>query len=343
MYDKLTVSHFRAFERLEVAPLHRVNLIAGGNNVGKTSVLEAVWLALQDNPFFVAQDNPIRLSAPSLFRRSATDNSDLAKTTQDDVDNFWKWLFYQKDISHPFSVRLESSSFPLSSQQWTFSFKDGLLGAKDSNDDVHCTLGQASSFSMTLPPPRPECTVLPACLASPVVDAERVNNVSVLNREPELAEYLRMIDPRITNLKYLKLSGHKHPYVYVDVGFGKGKELIPATQLGQGTARMLGLFASLMTEGTQILLIDEFENGLQHDALVPIWSALGKFAREHDVQIFATTHSYECIAAAHEAFSENAEDFAVIKLRPDPACGIAAFVLDHAHVDVALKTELEIR
>jgi predicted ATPase len=177
---------------------------------------------------------------------------------------------------------------------------------------------------------------------SPVEDADRVNDVSILNREDELAGYLRIVDPQICKLRYLKQSGHKYPYVYVDI-FGKGKELIPATQLGQGIARMLELFSSLMIRGTQILLIDEFENGLQHDALVPIWSALGKFAREHDIQIFVTTHSYECIAAAHKAFSENKEDFAVIKLCPDMDKCIAAVVLDSEAVGAALKTELEIR
>ncbi len=338
MYDKLTVSHFRAFERLEVVPLHRVNLIAGGNNVGKTSVLEAVWLALQDNPFissktFVSQ-------AQALFRRSAIDYSSRTQSPPDDTDNFWKWLFFQKNITLPVSISLLSSVVPEVDRVQKIRFDGQSLDATDRHNNIHRF---GSTSPQTNRPPPPVCTVLAASLPTPVVDAERVNTVSVLNRDDELVGYLRVIDPKICKLKYLKLPGHKYPYVYVDVGFGKGKELIPATQLGQGMARMLGLFASLMTEGTQILLIDEFENGLQHDALVPIWSSLGKFAREHDVQIFATTHSYECIAAAHEAFSENAEDFAVIKLRPDPACGIAAFVLDHAHVDVALKTELEIR
>ncbi|MDD4103117.1 MAG: AAA family ATPase, partial [Kiritimatiellae bacterium] len=98
-----------------------------------------------------------------------------------------------------------------------------------------------------------------------------------------------------------------------------------------------------MTERASVLLIDEFENGLQHDAIGPVWSALGQFARDNDVQIFATTHSYECIAAAHEAFSDNAEDFAVIKLRPEPNSDISAVVLDSDAVGAALKTELEIR
>ena len=336
MFDKLTIENFRAFEKIEIAPLHRVNLIAGGNNVGKTSVLEAIWLALQDNPFSSPETQTSH--AQSLFRRSAIKYEPHTQSPPDDIDNFWKWLFFQKDISRQISIKLTSSISSGSDQVLTLRFE---------GDHPQITDGRIHPIPLGAPPPlQPSglgCITLSTSPPSPVVDAERVNAVSVVNRDDELASYLRLIDPRIRKLKYLKLPGHRHPYVYADVGLGKGKELIPATQLGQGTSRMLGLFASLMTEQARVLLIDEFENGLQHDAIGPIWSALGNFARDNDVQIFATTHSYECIVAAHKAFAENADDFAVIKLRPDPEQGIAAFVLNHADIDVAIETEMEIR
>lgn len=337
MFDRLAIENFRAFEKLEIAPLHRVNLIAGGNNVGKTSVLEAIWLALQGNPLTSpATQAP---HASSLFRRSAIKYEPNTQSAPDDIDNFWKWLFFQKDMSRQILIELSSSKSPESNRTLRLYFDGDLLQTTDGRSHPIILLGA---------PPQPQpsglgCITLSTTHSSPVEDAERVNAVSVINRDEELVSYLRLIDPRIRKLKYLKLPGHQHPYVYADVGLGKGKELIPATQLGQGTSRMLGLFASLMTEQPRVLLIDEFENGLQHDAIGPIWSALGKFARDNDVQIFATTHSYECIVAAHKAFAENADDFAVIKLRPDPEQGIAAFILNHANIDVAIETEMEIR
>lgn len=326
MFDSLSIANFRAFKKLDVSPLHRVNLIAGGNNVGKTSVLEAIW--------FAVQEEPLSPTAPSIFRRSATVKA------QDDQDNFWKWLFFQKDTTQSISLKLLASNTPAAERSTTIKFE---------RQRIHLSVFRKNIFDPELmesfpnSTPPPVCTTLTTSLPSPVDDAERVNAVSVLNRDDELVGYLRMIDPKISKLKYLKLPGHDHPYVYADVGFGAGKELIPVTQLGQGIARMLGLFSSLMTEKTQILLIDEFENGLQHDALVPVWNALGQFARDHDVQIFATTHSYECIAAAYEAFTDAQDDLAVIKLRQDPELGIASFVLDYEHIGIALKTEMEIR
>ncbi len=42
--NSLRIQGFRAFRDLEIAPLGRVNLLVGRNNVGKTTVLEAVRL-----------------------------------------------------------------------------------------------------------------------------------------------------------------------------------------------------------------------------------------------------------------------------------------------------------
>ncbi len=44
MYTSFSVENFRCFDNLTVEPLARVNLIAGQNNVGKTALLEALWM-----------------------------------------------------------------------------------------------------------------------------------------------------------------------------------------------------------------------------------------------------------------------------------------------------------
>lgn len=39
-----TVENFRCFKKLTIEPLERINLIGGTNNVGKTTLLEAIYL-----------------------------------------------------------------------------------------------------------------------------------------------------------------------------------------------------------------------------------------------------------------------------------------------------------
>ena len=44
MLRKFSVRNFRCLRELDIEPLARVNLIVGENNVGKTALLEALFL-----------------------------------------------------------------------------------------------------------------------------------------------------------------------------------------------------------------------------------------------------------------------------------------------------------
>jgi AAA15 family ATPase/GTPase len=51
-------------------------------------------------------------------------------------------------------------------------------------------------------------------------------------------------------------------------------------------------------------MVDEIESGFHYSVVKDVWTAVGKLAREANVQVFAATHSWECLKAAHGAFSE---------------------------------------
>jgi len=46
-----------------------------------------------------------------------------------------------------------------------------------------------------------------------------------------------------------------------------------------------------------IVLIDEIENGLHYSVQEKLWQAVFSWAQDLNVQVFATTHSNECIKA----------------------------------------------
>ena len=67
-----------------------------------------------------------------------------------------------------------------------------------------------------------------------------------------------------------------------------------------------------------IILIDEIEKGLHHSVLVDVWKSLDWLSRKFNVQVFATTHSYECIVAANNAFTElESDELHLHRLRRD--------------------------
>lgn len=83
--------------------------------------------------------------------------------------------------------------------------------------------------------------------------------------------------------------------------------MLPFTQLGQAFSRALQIYCEIFANQPKIILIDEIENGLYHEGLEDYWSGLLEILEDQDVQLFATTHSRECMEAAHRAAKKRAE------------------------------------
>ena len=104
------------------------------------------------------------------------------------------------------------------------------------------------------------------------------------------------------------------PLLYAEMeGLG---ELIPVSQLGQGFNRLLDIFSEIVVADAKVLLIDEIENGLHYSVLPVVWQGIFLAAKEFDVQIFATTHSWECIEEADKAAREQ-ENYELELIRLD--------------------------
>ena len=73
--DSLLIRNFRAFKELEVERLGRVNLVVGKNNVGKTSLLEAVML-------YMYRGFPRRLLVCFMTARKSSSNLHEARLDQ---------------------------------------------------------------------------------------------------------------------------------------------------------------------------------------------------------------------------------------------------------------------
>lgn len=92
-----------------------------------------------------------------------------------------------------------------------------------------------------------------------------------------------------------------------------------------------------------VVLIDEIENGLHYSVQSKVWRAIAQAARVSNVQVFATTHSWECLVKAHEAFAED-EIYDLRWHRLQNVSGeIQAVSHDREMIEAALYSGVEIR
>lgn len=325
MLTNLHIEHFQGFKNLKIDSLKRVNLICGQNNTGKTGVLEALALLLWEK-------HPGNCPLPNLFR-----------TTNDaSYENFWKWLFYKNNTERPVKIKVDAQN----------AFSRELLIHVSSHPHLEnygkaTTKGQAlagdKSIYFTIPE-RPgnqdelKFKQFSTHPIDPKQDAIDYNRVVLKRRKKAVADLLKKIEPRLESIETLQTGSA--PLLYADIGLN---EMIPVTQLGQGFNRLLGIYSEIMAAEATVLLVDEIENGLHHSVLPTIWQGLFNAAREMDIQVFATTHSWECVLAADQAARQHADyDLNLIRLdrvKED----IKATLISKETLDTAKELQWEMR
>jgi AAA15 family ATPase/GTPase len=113
--------------------------------------------------------------------------------------------------------------------------------------------------------------------------------------------------------------------------------------VGQGVQRLVAIFSEVIGDKPGVALVDEIENGVHHAVHETVWAGLAAMAEKLEVQVFATTHSEECLEAAHRAFAKRPNyDFSVIRLFRVES-GPQGRVLDRKHIEAALAGDIDLR
>jgi energy-coupling factor transporter ATP-binding protein EcfA2 len=318
MLEEIEIEGFRGFRQLKLEGLSRVNLVVGRNNSGKTSLLEAVASVVNPREF---------VEHPNRFRLHGDDQ----------IDQSCQWMLHDTAKATRVVGRLTDGT-PLKTQL-----------RSDRNDQGHVPidfgkLGWVKDVGGVVVRAELE-NVNRSFRAIPVqhIPADALVKgfgLAVRQRagEERLERILKTIDPRIQKLRVDPSSGQH--VIVVDVGL---IEMIPLSQAGQGISRLVTILSEIIGHKPDICFIDEIENGIHHSAMEDVWKGIAEACEQLNVQLFATTHSFECIEAAHAAFSARANyDFRIVQLfRVDD--GVQGRVLDQRLIAAAMNGEIDVR
>lgn len=121
---------------------------------------------------------------------------------------------------------------------------------------------------------------------------------------------------------------------------------IPLRSLGEGTNRLFGIVLALVNAKDGLLLIDEIEGGLYHHVLPDVWRLIFRLANQLNVQLIATSHSWDCLEAFAKAARDNQQESAqLISLRKHQKeeGTVAAILFDEEAVDIVTSERIEVR
>ncbi len=73
------------------------------------------------------------------------------------------------------------------------------------------------------------------------------------------------------------------------------EEFQDVIELGHGLKRYIAIISSILANKDGLIFLDELENGVHYTHLDKLWEIILTISKEQNVQVFATTHSKECI------------------------------------------------
>jgi len=329
MLDDFVIEQFRGLKDLSFRQLGMVNLLVGGNNSGKTSVLEA--LAVFSSPLdigawsSIARNREVRsmpavvhrgLSAVEavrwLFPQSANETGlNAAEISQShfQLGCAGRWPV-QELRAQCVSIRgippepprrsnkeTTGNSGLVEDQGWLVSARIAPGQDLSAMDSVEAQLWPSLGFyrgENRTGPRLPSVTLAPYSHRSQPLQLRQFSELIEGNEKLAPIEILRVLDPDVLDLQIVTDKHTGTPTILVKHRRSGG---VPMSVLGDGFRRALAIALSIPQARGGILLIDEIETALHVSFLQKLFSWLVGACETFDVQLFATTHSLEAVTA----------------------------------------------
>lgn len=368
MITAFRIEGYRAFDRFEMNSLGRVNLLVGTNNSGKTSVLEALYLlSTRGEPSSLWQ---------LLFRRGERSIAESQVNRQDlGIEFDVSHLFHGHEINLGSKFSLAANN---GKPERHLNFAIGNWPTRGENASsatiprlaLHITgnptppvpnlpLSRSGSLGTDAldvpgrrtvrPQPQPQYDIPPSqFITTDSLDKDGLvflwNKVALTPNETLVLSALRFLDPSIERIAAQALptryfAGTNRGGFILKV---KGREQpIPIGSMGDGMWRMLAMAIAITQCRGGVLLVDEIDTGLHYTVMVDMWKLVFAAAREFDVQVFATTHSADCIQSL--AFAAASDESTTVTLQRIESGKAHSVPYSEAELKVAAERGIEVR
>ena len=314
-FKRINIRNFRGFNDITLDNIGKFNILLGANNIGKTSVLEAIFLLT----CMSAGESPVALqNSRNLRVRSFQDLSyyfhDLKLERKINLSGI-----LCADVVLGLTISAEESQGPIgvpiqrTSANTDFTEQSPVNSSLTVSDLVWCyecfvdeisqhieklEIGSADDISgKTLPKPLQSATPnTHIFFPGRTYDGKIMSKIIVEKKIKKLLEVLRVIDSKLVDIT------SDGDAAYVDIGLEK---MVPLNMFGSGMIRTASILSHCIGGNDEIILVDELEEGLHYSAISQMVKALLKLAVAQDVQIFCTTHSIELLQNLRNVLSED--------------------------------------
>ena len=362
MLNSLYIKNYRNLKELKINSVEQVNLITGKNNTGKSAILESIaiyagrgrislicqLLSNRGDYFFNKSKDmvePTTRSLSAMFTDRVVDFSEkgaivignmiegskssgknvkikfvkfsknILKTEQGEVIHIPKIHNGNNGTNNGLEISFENNKTLIPLDEGLFYPH---IGIHDYFIQQNCQL------------------VYPAKTDNEV-NGKHFDNIALTEKEKYVIDALKIIEPAVERIAFIEDNNERIAVVKLSNVSGT----LPLRSMGDGMNRILATILALVNSDNGFLLLDEFENGLHYTIQKKLWEIIFELSKCLNVQVFATTHSSDCITAFQSVLnsSDNITKGKLIRL--DNMNGFIKTV-DYSARELKIATEQQI-
>lgn len=369
MLNSLYIKNFKCLKEIQVNNLSGVNLIAGKNNTGKSSLLEAIFIYAS------------RGYHGTLFDLSKNRGEECEylneKTTPEMVEKTLCSFFPERNTEYNESntISIEGKGTTNDKIKLSFVYYRNIVRTDESGNTIYKQevtnnehpdknyswqkgLGVFIGRNKYIFPitDRKYINSLPASQAlmksayiysnelatASEINAKRWDAIALTEKEDIVIDALKIIEPGIEQLRFIEDERSIYNKRIPVVKLKDGSTRYPLGSMGDGINHIFTIILAMVNVKNGILLIDEIENGLHYTTQEVLWKTIFKLSKELNIQVFATTHSDDCIHSFGKVLNETGNLGQLIRLEKKSE-DIRVVNYDAAELDVIYKQGIEVR
>ena len=354
MIQEIKFENYRCFKEFTLKDLKRVNLLVGKNSAGKTSILEG--LSVLKNPgslqtiFNILADRTEYLDSKKdifsidgfFFGYEATITKQKISINSKNYDSsekesFVSYIAKSVKLSEQSNIKEIDSPVVISLQPYFWDLEwDSLIGKAYGEIRIDSFGGVEGKKLNTQRPYDSNCKYLPS-LSFHLTEIIKIYEEMIFTEDESLVVgALQLIDPTIQ-----KVSPKGENMVVKKEGYNKP---IMLGSFGEGIWRLLSLILGLVKSKDGTFIVDEIDMGLHHTIMEKMWDLILRTAEKLNVQVFASTHSNDCIQSLASVIAEqpnqNHESVSIQRIESGKTKSVS---YSEKEIMAAAKNDIEVR
>jgi predicted ATPase len=375
MINSIDITGYRSLSRLSLDNLGQINLIVGTNNSGKTSILEAIYLLTSSGdpsaiwkiitqrgeqlPPDVTPGKQIQqeLDISHLFYNhklssgsylSITSNGDAQRSIDFTVSEARREdnpaLYAQLPQENLTSASLSQLAVTISGTPNPLAKIIPLSSRGGFRQEIFQLLVNMAANSPRVDESHPQYISTNSLSIHELVSI--FNSISLTKDEDFVLNALRFIEPDIERIATAPISPFVFPGSQTKGGFkAKLKDLdqpIPIGSMGDGIWRMLSLAIALTMAKNSVILLDDIDTGFHHTVMDKMWKLVFETSKALNVQVFATTHSNDCVKSVASICNHEDPEHRISLQRIEPGMS-ETIVYNEAEIIISAEDNIEVR